>query len=64
MLGDRVAALVASLLGTFAVLITRVGPLLESLRLGLVAVGGLVLDLWPVIVLALTQTRRRRDRPR
>src|SRR5262245_22077801 len=56
LLGDRIAALVAALLGTFAVLITRVGPLLESLRLGLVAVGGLVLDLWPVIVLALTQS--------
>jgi hypothetical protein len=55
-LGDRAAALVASLLGTFAVLITRVGPLLESLRLGLAAVGGLVLDLWTVIVLALTQS--------
>jgi hypothetical protein len=56
LVGDRVAALVASLLGTFAVLITRVGPLLESLRLGIAAVAGLVLDLWPVIALALGQT--------
>jgi hypothetical protein len=56
LLGDRVEALAASLFGTFAVLITRVAPLLDSLRLGLVAVGGLVLDLWPVIVLALTQS--------
>jgi hypothetical protein len=55
LLGDRATALVASLLGTFAVLVTRVGPFLGALRLGLVAVVGLVLDLWPAIVLAFTQ---------
>jgi hypothetical protein len=38
------------------VLVTRVGAFLEPLRLGFVAVGGLVADLWPIIVLAFTQT--------
>ena len=56
LLGDRAAALVALVLGSFTVLVTRVGPFLEPLRRGFVAVAGLVLDLWPVIVLAFTQT--------
>ena len=55
-LGDRMAALTAFLLGAFAVLVTRIGVFLEPLRQGFVAVGGLVLDLWPVIALAFGQT--------
>ncbi len=55
-LGDRMAALTAFLLGAFAVLITRIDVFLEPLRLGFVAVGSLVLYLWPVILLAFTQT--------
>jgi hypothetical protein len=47
---DREAALVAALIGTFAVLITRVGPFLEPLRRGFVAVGGIVVDLWGIVV--------------
>jgi hypothetical protein len=54
-LGDRVAALTSFLLGAFAVLVTRIGPVLEPLRLGLVAVYGLAVDLAPLIVLAVGQ---------
>ena len=53
---DREAALVAALIGTFSVLITRVGPFLEPLRLGFVAVGGLVLDLWGIVAIEAART--------
>jgi hypothetical protein len=55
-LGDRSAALVALLLGGFAVLVTRVGPLLEPLRAAFAATVGLVRELWAVISYAFLQT--------
>jgi hypothetical protein len=55
-LGDRVAALLAFLLGAFAVLVTRVGPLLEPMNAGFIATINLALDLWTILSLALRQT--------
>jgi hypothetical protein len=55
-LGDRFAALIAFLLGAFAVLVTRVGPLLGPMRQSFLAVLGIAQDLWAVISLALSQT--------
>ncbi len=55
-LGDRIAALTAFLLGALAIVITRVGPLLRPLRLGFTATVELARDLWSIISLALGQT--------
>lgn len=56
LLGDRVAALVALLLGAFSVLVTRVGPLLDPMRLGLIATAELAKELWGLVVFVVLQT--------
>jgi hypothetical protein len=49
-LGDRAAALLALLIGAFAVLITRVAPLLDPLRIGIFATVGLVMEIWGLVL--------------
>ena len=55
-IADGVAGLVALLLGAAAVLITRVGPLLDPLRVGLLATMGLVRELGALIAFVVVQT--------
>jgi hypothetical protein len=55
LLGDAVAALVAQLLGAFAVLIERVAPLLDPIRIGLFAAVGIVTELGLAIGFVLGQ---------
>jgi hypothetical protein len=54
--GDRFAGLMAFLLGAFAVLVTRVGPILEPLRIGFFATVGIAQELWALVSLAFSQT--------
>jgi hypothetical protein len=56
LLGDRIAALTSLLLGAFAVVVTRVGPLLEPMRVGLVATANLTQELWLLLVFVVRQT--------
>src|SRR6266545_2999262 len=56
LLGDRIAGLVSLLLGAFAVLVTRVGPLLEPNRAGILATANLANELWLLFVFVVRQT--------
>src|SRR5436305_7781376 len=60
-LGDRVAGLVAFLLGGLAVLVTRVGPLLEPMSAGFRATYELVRDLGGIFGDMFRQTRKALD---
>ena len=56
LLGDRVAGLLALGLGAFAVLITRIGPLLDPMRAGILATAALAQELWALVVFVALQT--------
>jgi len=55
-LGDRLAALVAALLGAFSVLVTRIGPLLAPIALGFLATARIGQELWGLVRFVLEQT--------
>jgi hypothetical protein len=56
LLGDRVAGLVVLLLGAFAILVTRVGPLLDPMRAGILATAALAKELWGLVAFVVGQT--------